>query len=130
MNRKDRNIHLFLILFLIAVGLYMSVSSGWELISTEQTELFNFENRDVPVFTFIAQLLIGLVSLFSGFILWLRVHWAFGFTLFTSGLLMAFNLTNMGRAIYENPTEAIIMAVILIIVLQSLPFLIRQNQRI
>jgi len=108
----------------------MSVSSGWELISTEQTELFNFENRDVPVFTFIAQLLIGLVSLFSGFILWLRVHWAFGFTLFTSGLLMAFNLTNMGRAIYENPTEAIIMAVILIIVLQSLPFLIRQNQRI
>ncbi|MEP1120461.1 MAG: hypothetical protein ABJK11_13745 [Balneola sp.] len=129
MNRKDRNIHLFLFLFFITVGLYMSFSASWDLISTNQEELFNFENKDIPIFLYISQLLIGLTSLFSGFVMWMRVHWAFSFSLFTSGLLMAFNLNNLGRAIYENPTEAIIMAIILIIVLQSLPFSIRQNKR-
>lgn len=130
MNRKDRNIHLFLFLFFIAVGLYKSISAGWDLISTDQEVLFNFENKDIPIFTYISQLLIGLISLFSGFVMWMRVHWAFSFSLFTSGLLMAFNLNNLGRAIYDNPTEAIVMAIILIIVLQSLPFSIRQNQRV
>jgi hypothetical protein len=130
MNRKDRNIHLFLLLFLIATGLYMSISGGWNLLSTGQEELFNFENKDIPIFNFITQLLIGFISIFSGFVLWMRVHWAFSFSLFTSGLLIAYNLNNLGRAMYENPTEAIIMAVILIVVLQSLPFSIRQNQRV
>jgi len=130
MNRKDRNIHLFLLLFFIAVGLYMSISAGWDLLSAKQENLFDFENKDIPVFLYISQLMIGLISLFSGLVMWMRVHWAFSFSLFTSGLLMAFNLNNMGRAIYENPTEAIIMAIILIVVLQSLPFSIRQNQRV
>jgi hypothetical protein len=130
MNRKDRNIHFFLFLFFIVVGLYMSISAGWDLISADQEELFDFENKDIPIFMYISQLLIGLLSLFSGLVMWMRVHWAFSFSLFTSGLLMAYNLNNMGRAIYENPTEAIIMAIILIVVLQSLPFSIRQNQRV
>lgn len=130
MNRKDRYIHFFLFLFFIVVGLYMSFSAGWELLGTDQEELFDFENKDIPVFMYISQLLIGLVSLFSGLVMWMRIHWAFSFSLFTSGLLMAFNLNNMGRAIYENPTEAIIMAIILVVVLQSLPFSIRQNQRV
>ena len=108
----------------------MSISAGWDLISADQEELFDFENKDIPIFMYISQLLIGLLSLFSGLVMWMRVHWAFSFSLFTSGLLMAYNLNNMGRAIYENPTEAIIMAIILIVVLQSLPFSIRQNQRV
>lgn len=108
----------------------MSISATWDLISTDQEVLFNFENKDIPIFTYISQLLIGLVSLFSGLVMWMRVHWAFSFSLFASGLLMAFNLNNLGRAIYDNPTEAIVMAIILIIVLQSLPFSIRQNQRV
>ena len=130
MNRKDRNIHLFLFLFLIAVGLYMSLNASWELFSTDQEELFNFENKDIPIFAYISQLLIGLISIFSGLVMWMRVNWAFSFSLFTSGLLMAYNLNNLGRAMYENPTEAIIMSIILIVVLQSLPFSIRQNQRV
>ena len=130
MNRKDRNIHLFLFLFLIATGLYMSFSAGWDLISADQEDLFNFDNQDIPIFTYITQLVIGLISVFSGLVMWMRVHWAFSFSIFTSGLLIAYNLNNLGRAMYENPTEAIIMSVILIVVLQSLPFSIRQNQRI
>ena len=130
MNRKDRNIHLFLFLFLIATGLYMSISGGWDLISTDQQKLFDFENQDIPIFTFISQLLIGLISIFSGLVMWMRVHWAFSFSIFTSGLLIAYNLNNLGRAMYDNPTEAIIMAIILIVVLQSLPFSIRNNQRV
>jgi uncharacterized membrane protein len=129
MNRKDRNIHLFLFLFLIATGLYMSFSAGWDLISADQEDLFNFDNQDIPIFTYITQLVIGLISVFSGLVMWMRVHWAYSFSIFTSGLLIAYNLNNLGRAMYENPTEAIIMSVILIVVLQSLPFSIRQNQR-
>tara|TARA_R110002124_G_C8970812_1_gene515064 strand:+ start:5197 stop:5523 length:327 start_codon:yes stop_codon:yes gene_type:complete len=108
----------------------MSFSGGWDLISTDQQELFNFDDKDIPIFTYISQLLIGLVSIFSGLVMWMRVHWAFSFSLFTSGLLIAYNLNNLGRAMYDNPTEAIIMAIILIVVLQSLPFSIRQNQRV
>ncbi len=129
MNRKDRNIHHFLLAFLIVVGGYMAVSSGLDLAAANQKDLFSIDNQDIPVFMYISQLLIGFVSLFSGFMLWLRTPRAFSFSLFNAGLLMAFHLNNLGRAIYENPTEAIFMAVILIITLQSLPFLIRQNQR-
>lgn len=108
----------------------MSFSAGWDLISADQEDLFNFDNQDIPIFTYITQLVIGLISVFSGLVMWMRVHWAFSFSIFTSGLLIAYNLNNLGRAMYENPTEAIIMSVILIVVLQSLPFSIRQNQRI
>lgn len=108
----------------------MSISGSWNFITAEQENLFDFQNQDIPIFTNITQLLTGLICLFSGFVMWMRVHWDFSFSLFSSGLLIAYNLNNMGRAIYENPTEAIIMAAILVIVLQSLPFLIRQNQRI
>jgi len=108
----------------------MSFSAGWDLISADQEDLFNFDNQDIPIFTYITQLVIGLISVFSGLVMWMRVHWAHSFSIFTSGLLIAYNLNNLGRAMYENPTEAIIMSVILIVVLQSLPFSIRQNQRV
>ena len=130
MNRKDRNIHLFLTIFLFSIGLYMSINGGWNIISTDQIDLFDFDNKDIPIFSFISELLIGVATILSAVLMWLRVHWAYGFTLFASGLLMAFNLTNLGRAIYDNPTKSIVMVIILIVVLQSLPFLIRQNQRI
>lgn len=108
----------------------MSINGGWQMFTTTQADLFDFDNKNIPVFSYISELLIGVVSILSAILMWVRVHWAFGFTLFTSGLLMAFNLTNLGRAIYDNPTKGIIMVVILIVVLQSLPFLIRKNQRI
>lgn len=129
MNRKDRNINLFLTLFLLAVGLYMIVAATWGLITVPSAELFDFENQDIPIFLYITQLGGGFISLFASIGLWLRTKWAFVFGLFSSGVLIAFHLNNLGRAIYQNPTEAIVMAVIIVIVLQSLPFLMRHSQR-
>ncbi|WP_018127534.1 hypothetical protein [Balneola vulgaris] len=129
MNRKDRNINLFLTLFLLAVGLYMIIAAAWGLITVPSSELFDFENQDIPIFLYITQLGGGFISLFASIGLWLRTKWAFVFGLFSSGVLIAFHLNNLGRAIYQNPTEAIVMAVIIVIILQSLPFLMRHSQR-
>ncbi len=129
MNKKDRNITNFLFFFLVTVGLYMSVSAIIILITTESDQLFEFVNEDIPVFKHIAQLVVGLVSLLSGFAMWMRTSWASSLALFNSGLLIAFNLNNMGQAIYANPTRAIIMAVILIIMFQSFSFLMRSSTR-
>lgn len=130
MTRKDRNIHFFLILFLLSIGVFMTINGTWQILNIEQDLLFDFENKQLPIFTFISELLIGLVCVLSAVLMWMRVHWAYGLVLFTSGLLIAFNLTNLGYAISQNPYNGIIMVVILIIVLQSLPFLIRKNQRL
>tara|TARA_R110002096_G_scaffold434442_2_gene656002 strand:- start:29499 stop:29894 length:396 start_codon:yes stop_codon:yes gene_type:complete len=129
MNKKDRNITNFLVFFLVTVGLYMSISAIITLINTESGELFEFVNEDIPVFKHIAQLVVGLVSILSGFAMWMRVSWASSMAIFNSGLLIAFNLNNMGQAIYANPTRAIIMAVILIIMFQSFSFLMRSTNR-
>ncbi len=129
MNKKDRNITNFLVFFLVTVGLYMSISAIITLINTESGELFEFVNEDIPVFKHISQLVVGLVSILSGFAMWMRVSWASSMAIFNSGLLIAFNLNNMGQAIYANPTRAIIMAVILIIMFQSFSFLMRSTNR-
>jgi len=129
MNKKDRNISTFLVFFLATVGLYLSVSAIVTLVDTDSALLFEFVNEDIPVFKYIAQLVVGLVSILSSFAMWMRVSWASSLAIFNSGLLIAFNLNNMGQAIYANPVRAIIMAVILIIMFQSFSFLMRSANR-
>src|SRR5690554_4528482 len=129
MNKKDRNITIFLFTFLIVVGLYMSISSAIILIGTDSELLFEFANQDMPIFNYIAQLGVGIVAVFSGVAMWLRLTWAPNIALFSSGLLIAHTLNNMGKAIYDNPVQAIIMVIILIIMFQSFPFLMRSSSR-
>lgn len=129
MNKKDRNITIFLFIFLIVVGLYMSIGSVIALTGTDSELLFEFANQDMPIFTYIAQLGVGLVAVFAGIAMWLRLTWAPTLALFSSGLLIAHTLNNMGKAIYDNPIQAIIMVVILIIMFQSFPFLMRSSSR-
>lgn len=129
MNTNDRRISLFLSISFFMIGLYMGIQSSWKIIVSESDSLFQFENQNILVFRYIAQLLIGLVSTLTGFAMWLRVSWSTGLAIFASGLLIAFTLNNMGRVIYSNPPEAIFMAVILIILFQSFPFLMRKTNR-
>ncbi len=129
MNKKDRNITNFLVFFLVTVGLYMSIGAIITLVKTESGQLFEFVNEDIPVFKHITQLVIGIISILSGFAMWMRVSWASSMAIFNSGLLIAFNLNNLGQAIYANPAHAIIMALILIIIFQSFSFLMRSANR-
>lgn len=68
----------------------------------------------------------GLISLLSSLALWLNMAWAYPFTLFTSGYLLSYSLMTIGNAIYRNPYEAIPVVILIITLLQSFPFILRQ----
>ncbi|MBO6523106.1 MAG: hypothetical protein JJ971_04710 [Balneolaceae bacterium] len=130
MKRKDRQIQLFLQIFLLLSGIYLIGLNLWNLNSGMWNEgIFEFYNGEVPVFKLTAGFITGFLSLISFWALWIRAHWGHGFTLFVSGLLFAYNLIGLGEAIFVNPYHAIPMVFILIITLQSFPFLIRRTTR-
>lgn len=130
MTNKDRRIQLFLQIFYLLVGIYTIINNFGAMYSDRFPEdIFDFYNGNIPVFSIAAGFLTGLAALLSSFTLWTRVSWAFGFCLFTSGLLLCYNLLEMGNAIFRNPYEAVPMVVILVIVLQSFPFLLKQTDR-
>jgi hypothetical protein len=130
MKRKDRQIQLFLQIFLVITGLYMISINIWYINSGVWKEgIFEFYNEEVPIFKLTAGLLTGILSLIAAWALWLRVHWGYGFTLIVSGLLFSYNLIGLGEAIYVNPYHAIPMVLILVVMLQSVPFLMRRTTR-
>ncbi len=129
MTKKDRSINNFLSIVFVVVGLYMSVGSLQTLFSTDIDTLFRFSDQDIPAFHYLVKLGGGLISLMTGLAMWLRVSWSPGFAMFASGLLVSHHLGNLGRLIYANPVEAVATSIILIILLQSFPYLIRRTFR-
>ncbi len=130
MTSKDRKIQLFLQTFYLLVGIY-SIISVITLMKSDfiPPDIFDFYNQNIPAFHLAAGFVAGIASIVSFITLWLKVRWAYRFSIFTSGLLFVYNLEALGRAIYRNPYEAIPMIIILIVVLQSLPYLIRGSDR-
>lgn len=130
MTNKDRRIQLFLQFFYLLVGIYIILSCFGAIYSNRYpNDIFDFHSNDIPAFTLAAGFLTGLAALISSLSLWTRIAWAYGFSLFTSGLLFCYNLLEMGSAIYRNPYETVPMVIILIIVLQSFPFLLKRTNR-
>lgn len=130
MKRKDRQIQLFLQIFLVLSGTYIIGVNLWSLSSGVWSEgIFEFYNGEVPVFKLSAGFISGILSLIASWALWIRAHWAYGFTLIVSGLLFGYNLIGLGEAIYVNPYHAIPMVFILIVMLQCFPFLLRRTTR-
>lgn len=130
MNKKDRQIQLFLQLFLLVTGAYILGFNFWKLSSGFWSEgIFEFYNQEVPIFKLSAGIIIGVMSIISAWVLWARASWAYGFTLLIAGFLFSYNLIALGETIYSNPYQAIPMVIILIVMLQSTPFLMRRTQR-
>lgn len=129
MTNKDRRIQLILQFFYLLVGIYTIINNFGALSTRYPDNIFDFHNGTIPVFSFATGLIIGVASLISSFTLWTRVKWAYGFSIFTSGLLLSYNLLEMGGAIARNPYETIPMIIILVVVLQSFPFLLKQTDR-
>ncbi|MBD3617395.1 MAG: hypothetical protein HUJ22_12575 [Gracilimonas sp.] len=130
MTVKDRRIHLFLQVFFLFVGLYQIIL----LINSLQTgqfsgNLFEFQNNNLPALSMGATIIVALTSLVSSFSLWTRATWTYGFTLFSSGILFSYHLINLGPAIRQNSYEIIPIIFVLIVILQSFPFLIRRSYR-
>ncbi len=130
MNIKDRRIHLFLQLFFLLVGLYQAV----RLISIFQgnfmaEQLFEFQENTLPVLGLIGAFIACIASWVSSFALWTRASWAYGCSLFTSGLLFSLHLINLGSALQQNSFEIIPIIIVLIVILQSFPYLLRRSHR-
>lgn len=130
MTVKDRRIHILLQIFFLLVGLYqfIQVTASFQngLLSTP---LFEFSQGQLPVIYLIASVIAGLGSLISTFSLWQRTPWAYGFTLFNCGLLFSLHLLNLNEALMRNSYEIIPIFFILIVLLQSFPYLIRRSYR-
>lgn len=130
MNIKDRRIHLFLQIFFLLVGLYQLVRLIGSLQSGQFSgNLFEFQAGNLPALSIAASLVVGFTSLISSFSMWTRAAWTYGFTLFTSGILLSYHLINLGPAILDNSYEIIPIVIVLIVVLQSFPFLLRRSYR-
>ena len=130
MNNKDRKIQLFLQIFLLLTGVYIVGLNIWRIGSGMWEDgIFEFYNQEVPVFKISAGFFTGVVAFISSWVLWIRVSWAYGFSMFGAGLLFCYSLNGIGEVIYSDPYHAIPMAIILIVILQSIPFLIRRTHR-
>lgn len=131
MNKRDRQIQLFLQIFLIGTGIYLISLNIWKLNSgTWEEGIFEFYNKEVPVFKLGAGLITGILSLIASWALWIRASWAYGFTLLGAGFIFSYNLISLGETIYETPYHAIPMVIIVIVMLQSFPFLMRRTSRL
>lgn len=130
MNKRDRQIHIFLQIFLLFTGAYLVGLNIWKLNSgIWEDGIFEFYNQEVPVFKLGAGLITGVSSLIASWALWLRASWAHSFTLLIAGFIFSYNLISLGETIFSTPYHAIPMVVILIVMLQSFPFLMRRTNR-
>ncbi|MDZ7716350.1 MAG: hypothetical protein U5J95_09080 [Balneolaceae bacterium] len=88
-----------------------------------------FSEGSIPVFGLVAHLFAGLPCIIASWALWARVPWSAGWGMFTMGLILYGNLSSMGEAIFDNPARAIPMVIIVLVVMQSFPFMIKDIQR-
>lgn len=130
MTNKDRKIQLFLQIFLLLSGVYIIGLNMWKLSSGFWEEgLFEFYNGELPVFKVAAGIITGFVSVITSWVLWMRVSWSYGFGMLAAGMMFGYNLLALGEVIFWNPYHAIPMVLIVIVMLQSIPFLIRRISR-
>jgi len=130
MNVKDRRIHIFLQLFFLFIGLHQIIRLvGFLQSNASTTQLFEIQQNQLPFLILSAIVLSAITSLISAFALWTRTAWAYGFTLFSSGLLFMYHLLSLGNAIQLNSFEIIPIVIVLIILLQSFPYLLRRSYR-
>lgn len=130
MTRRERQIQVFLQLFLLFTGLYLIGWNIWKLNSGIWDDgIFEFYNQEVPIFKVSAGFIAGFISLIASWALWMRAPWAHGFTILLTGFLFSYNLISLGETLAEAPYHAIPLVIILIVLLQSLPFLLRNSSR-
>ena len=130
MNKRDRHIHFFLQIFMLLAGTYFLGYNIWKL-STGFWEngLFEFQLQELPIFIVSAGIIAGSFSLVSAVMLWMRTNLAYGFSLFTGGILLGYSLMELADVTFIAPMHAIPLVLVLFVVMQTFPFLIRRTQR-
>lgn len=130
MKRKERRVRLLLELFFIAAGLYVILIKAWGFFEGfDPNALFESRQGSIPVFNLAAHLFTGLACFIASWALWSRASWGAGWCMFTFGMLLYGNLHSIGLVISETPAQTIPMILIVLVVMQSFPFLIRETGR-
>jgi hypothetical protein len=130
MNLKDRRVHLFLQIFFLLLGLYQLIKlTGLLQSGSLSATLFEYQEGYLPFITISATMLSALTALITSFALWTRTAWAYGFALFSSGILFMYHFLGLAKAIGDNSFEIIPAVLVLIILLQSFPYLLRRSYR-
>ena len=130
MNKRDRQIHFFLQLFTLFAGGYFLGFNIWKLATGFwQNGLFEFHLQEMPIFIVSAGIITGTMSLISSALLWMRVTLAYGFSLFTSGIMFGYTMMELSEVVFSSPMHAIPLVLILFVVMQTFPFLLRRTQR-
>lgn len=130
MKRKDRRVRLFLELFFIMAGFYVLLGQGLEIFNSAYPgNLFEAYQGTIPVFNVAVYLFAGLSCFISAWALWSRISWAAGWSMFTFGMLLYGNIQSIGTTIIQAPAQTIPMILIILVVMQSFPFLIRETRR-
>lgn len=130
MNNRDRRITIFLIFFFLLTGIYLIVEQGWRLGNgSVPVSLFEFSGGTIPIFDVSIQFFAGIASFIASWTLWSRASWGAGWCMFTVGLLIYHNVQALGPAIHNRPASAIPMVIILLVVMQSFPFFLRNTRR-
>lgn len=129
MKRKERRVRLLLELFFMAAGLYVLVFKAWGYFEGIEGSLFENRQGAIPIFNLAAHVFTGLSCFIASSALWVRASWAAGWSMFTFGMLLYGNLHSIGLVITEEPAQTIPMIIIVLVVMQSFPFLIRETRR-
>lgn len=130
MTLKHRRIHLFLQLFFLLTGLYEGFNIIKLILQPDLMQnLFTPLNAQLPIITIAVHIIALVLCFLSGIALWSRAVWSYGVSLFTSGILFAMNLHSLSAAIYENSFHIIPIIFILLVLMQSFPFLLRRSYR-
>ena len=130
MTSKDRKVQIFLFFFYLLTGLYLSFKSVVLTISgIEGQALFQYGEFGLPIINITIAVLGAICSFISSLGLFIRVRWIYGFTLFTSGVLFCYALENVGDSLQINPYESIPLILMIVVVLQSFPFLMKKSYR-
>lgn len=130
MTLKHRRIHLFLQLFFLLTGLYEGFNIIKLILQPDLMQnLFTPLNAQLPIITLAVHIIALVLCFLSGIALWSRAVWSYGVSLFTSGILFAMNLHSLSAAVRENSFHIIPIIFILLVLMQSFPFLLRRSYR-
>ena len=122
--------HLFLQIFMLLAGAYFLGFNVWKLVSGYWEQgLFEFQFQEMPIFVVSAGFITGVLSLVSSVMLWMRTNLAYGFSLFTSGLILGYSLMELADVVFYSPMHAVPLVLVLFVVMQTFPFLARRTQR-
>jgi len=98
MNLKDRRVHLFLQIFFLLLGLYQLIKlTGLLQSGSLSATLFEYQEGYLPFITISATMLSALTALITSFALWTRTAWAYGFALFSSGILFMYHFLGLEK---------------------------------